>query len=278
LRLILKTLSLWLLRHTTIALPLAFTMFLGRAAGDEAPIVDLQLVIAVDVSFSMDEEELRTQRAGYVDAFRNPLVVGAILAGSLGRIGVTYVEWGGTNVQAVPWSLIDSSDSAARFANTLSDQPLRRIPFTSISNTIAFARKLIRSSGLYSRRRVIDISGDGPNNYGAPAPVARNAAVHEGIVINGLPIRLDNPTVAPTIEDIDAYYHHCVIGGEGAFYLTVRTLSQFEEAIRNKLITEISGLKLSRLPQLRFHHVQYNGDRRYNCFIGEELQEHPKRG
>lgn len=99
----------------------------------------------------------------------------------------------------------------------------------------------------------------------------------EGIVINGLPIRLDKPTVAPTIGDIDAYYHHCVIGGEGAFSLTVRTLSQFEEAIRNKLITEISGLKLSRLPPLRFHRVQYYGDRGYNCFIGEELQEHPKR-
>lgn len=94
----LKKLSPRLFCHATIALPLAFTMFVGRAAGDELPIVDLQLVIAVDVSFSMDEEELRTQREGYVDAFQNPLVVGAILAGSLGRIGVTYVEWGGTNV------------------------------------------------------------------------------------------------------------------------------------------------------------------------------------
>lgn len=269
--------SVRLLRNMAIGLPFAITILVGRAAGDQSPTVDLELVIAVDVSFSMDEVELRTQRAGYVDAFRNPLVIGAVLAGSLGRIAVTYVEWGGTSVQVVPWTLIDSPDSAARFAQTLGDQRLRRIPFTSISNTIAFAQKLIRTSGIQARRRVIDISGDGPNNYGAPAPIARNAAILEGIVINGLPIMLDKPTVAPTIVDIDAYYSHCVIGGDGAFFLAVRALNQFGEAIRNKLITEIYELKLSRLPPLRFQRVQYDGERRYNCFIGEELQEHPKR-
>jgi hypothetical protein len=107
--------------------------------------------------------------------------------------------------------------------------------------------------------------------------VARDAAVREGVVIDGLPIMLDKPTVAPTISDIDGYYHHCIIGGEGAFFLTVKTLSQFDEAIQSKLITEIAGPKLSRLPQIRFDRVQYAAGRRYNCFIGEELQEHPKR-
>jgi hypothetical protein len=263
------------LRPMALALPFAMTLWAGSAAGGESSMVDLELVIAVDVSYSMDEEEQRIQRTGYVKAFQDPLVVGAILGGTLGRIAVTYVEWGGTSVQAVPWTLIDSPDSAARFAATLSQQPFRRIPFTSISNTIAFARQLIRSSGLDARRRVIDMSGDGPNNYGAPAPVARDAAVREGIVVDGLPIMLDNPIVSPIISDTDAYYHHCVIGGEGAFFLTVKALSQFGEAIRSKLIAEISGPKVSR-PQLQFDRVQYATERRYNCFIGEELQEHPK--
>jgi hypothetical protein len=261
--------------HYIVILLALLTTAVGSAAASEQSLrVDIELVIAVDVSSSMDEEEQRTQRAGYVEAFRNPLITGAILAGPLGRIAVTYVEWGGTSVQTVPWTLIDSRASAAQFARTLSNRPIRKIPFTSISNAIAFARHLIHSNAFQARRLIIDISGDGPNNYGAPAPVARNAAVDEGIVIDGLPIMLDEPDGAPTILDIDAYYNHCVIGGDGAFSVKVSALNQFGEAIRNKLVTEISGLKLSELPQDQFWRVQY-GEPRYNCFIGEELQEHP---
>src|SRR5262249_50848486 len=150
---------------------------------------------------------------------QSPLIMGAILGGSLGRIAVTYVEWGGTAVQTVPWTLIDSPASAARFATTLSQQPMRRFPFTSLSDTIALARRLIGSNAFHAKRRVIDLSGDGPNNYGAPAPVARDAAVREGITIDGLPVMLESPSSAPTILDIDAYYHHCVIGGDGAFLM-----------------------------------------------------------
>lgn len=250
---------------------------LARPAVAEQAAVDLELVLAVDVSFSMDRKEQLVQRTGYVDAFQNPLVMEAILAGPLGRIAVTYVEWGGTAVQTVPWTLIDSPVSAAGFARTLSRQPMRRLPFTSISDTIAFARRLIGANAFQARRSVIDISGDGPNNYGAPAPVARDAAVREGITIDGLPVMLERPSSAPTIPDIDAYYQHCVIGGHGAFLMRVRTLGEFGDAIRNKLVTEITGPKLSGLPGNRLRLVGYNEEPRYNCLIGEELQEHPRR-
>jgi hypothetical protein len=258
-----------------IALSFIVAILVTPAAPEETT-VDLELVLAVDVSFSMDEREQFIQRTGYVDAFQSPLVTAAIMAGPLGRIAVTYVEWGGTAVQTVPWTLVDSPASAARFAATLSRQPMRRLPFTSISDTIAFARRLISANEFHAKRKVIDISGDGPNNYGAPAPVARDAAIREGITIDGLPVMLDRPSSAPTILDIDAYYQHCVIGGDGAFLMRVRTLGGFGEAIRNKLVTEITGPGLSELPHDGIRRVLYNEDFRYNCLIGEELQEHPR--
>lgn len=246
---------------------------LATPARAEETAVDLELVIAVDVSFSMDQREQRIQRNGYVDAFLSPSVMEAIQGGPLGRIAVTYVEWGGSAVQTVPWTLIDSPQSAARFARTLSRQPMRRLPFTSISDTIAFARRLIGSNAFQAKRRVIDISGDGPNNYGAPAPVARDAALREGITIDGLPVMLESPSSAPTIADIDAYYHFCVIGGSGAFLMRATTLDGFGDAIRKKLVTEITGPGLSELPQERLRYVAYSGARPYNCLVGEELQE-----
>ena len=141
----------------------------------------------------MDVEEQQVQRQGYVAAFRSPEIVNALRGGALGKVAVTYIEWGGSAVQVVPWSLIDSPEFAARFADALQRQPVRRISFTSISNALAFARALFRSNGFRASRRIIDVSGDGPNNAGAPVPVARNAAVAEGIVIDGLPIVLKGP-------------------------------------------------------------------------------------
>jgi hypothetical protein len=154
---------------------------------------------------------------------------------------------------------------------------MRRLPFTSISDTIALARDLIGSSQFHARRSVIDISGDGPNNYGAPAPIARDTAIRKGITIDGLPVMLENPSSAPTIADIDAYYQHCVIGGSGAFLMRVRTLGGFADAIRDKLVTEITGAKLSALPRSELQRVSYTPQAQYDCLIGEELQEHPRR-
>jgi hypothetical protein len=250
---------------------------LARQAIAEEITVDLELVLAVDVSFSMDQREQFIQRTGYVDAFQSPLVVEAILSGSLGRIAVTYVEWGGSAVQTVPWTLIDSPESAARFARTLSRQKIRRLPFTSVSDTIAFARRLIDTNEFRAKRRVIDMSGDGPNNYGAPAPVARDAAIREGITIDGLPVMLENPSSAPTIPDIDAYYRHCVIGGNGAFLMRVRTIDGFAEAVRNKLVAEIIGPRLSELSGNELRRAAFREEAPYDCLIGEELQEHPRR-
>ncbi|PSH65428.1 DUF1194 domain-containing protein [Phyllobacterium sophorae] len=232
--------------------------------------VDLELVIAVDVSYSMDVEEQQVQRQGYVAAFRSPEIVNALRGGALGKVAVTYIEWGGSAVQVVPWSLIDSPESAARFADALQRQPVRRISFTSISNALAFARALFRSNGFRASRRIIDVSGDGPNNAGAPVPVARNAAVAEGIVIDGLPIVLKGPPGSVSFAEIDVYYEKCVIGGEGAFILPVTDITQFPQAIRKKLLIEISGLKLTEGRGQQMRLVQYKP---YNCLVGEELQE-----
>ena len=229
-----------------LAAALALGASIERAAGQPAPQpVDLELVLAVDVSFSMDPEEQALQRQGYVEAFRHPEVVAAIVSGPLGRIAVTYVEWGGHAEQIVPWTLIDGGVSAERFANALAARPLQRISFTSISNALLFGQRLFRNSGFRGLRRVVDVSGDGPNNGGAPVPLARDTLLADGIVIDGLAIMLEGaPAADPAaIRDLDIYYEKCVTGGPGAFVMTVAEPGRFAEAIRRKLVLEITGPK-----------------------------------
>ncbi|WP_376742962.1 DUF1194 domain-containing protein [Ensifer canadensis] len=234
--------------------------------------VDLELVLAVDVSYSMEIDEQRAQRQGYVNAFLQPELVNAIEDGSIGKIAVTYVEWGGSAVQIMPWTLIDGPSTAGQFADALRQQPMRRISFTSISNTLAFSRNLFLASPFQGMRRVVDISGDGPNNSGVPVPVARNSTVAQGIVIDGLPIMLTRQDSA-SIPDLDAYYENCVIGGDGAFLLKVSDPGDFAEAILSKLIVEILGPNVSELQRFEplLQRVDYRAD--YNCFVGEEMQE-----
>ncbi|MBP1873985.1 hypothetical protein J2Z19_003704 [Ensifer adhaerens] len=234
--------------------------------------VDLELVLAVDVSYSMEIDEQQLQRQGYVDAFLQPELVAAIRSGPIGRIAVTYVEWGGSAVQVLPWTLIDGVDTARQFSETLQRQPTRRISFTSISNALAFSRHLFRLSPFRGVRRVIDISGDGPNNSGVPAPVARNSTVAQGIVIDGLPILLPRGDLE-SIPDLDAYYEHCVIGGDGAFLLKVSDTSDFGEAILSKLIVEIRGPNVARLQRSEPFVRRVDAKAGYNCFVGEEMQE-----
>ncbi|MEI2296611.1 DUF1194 domain-containing protein [Ensifer sp. MJa1] len=251
---------------------LACACLLGGSTSAQSLRVDLALVLAVDVSYSMEVDEQHLQRQGYVAAFLNPELVRAVKDGPLGRIAVTYVEWGGTAVQVTPWTLIDGRETAAEFSGVLRRQPIRRIAFTSISNTLAFSRRLFDLSPFEPGRRVIDISGDGPNNSGVPAPVARNSTVARGIVIDGLPIMPRTQADTAFIPDLDVYYRECVIGGEGAFLIKVTDASQFAEAILKKLVIEISGLQMSRLaPNEQPQPVQYGLG--YNCFIGEEMQE-----
>ncbi|OCP01799.1 MULTISPECIES: DUF1194 domain-containing protein [unclassified Ensifer] len=252
---------------------LACACLLCGSASAEPLRVDLELVLAVDVSYSMEIDEQRLQRQGYVAAFLAPALIKAIENGPLGRIAVTYVEWGGSAVQVTPWTLIDGRGTAAQYSELLRRQPLRRIAFTSISNALAFTRRLFDFSPFSASRRVIDISGDGPNNSGVPAPVARNSTVARGIVIDGLPIMLKTHAASDgaSIPDLDAYYRACVIGGDGAFLVKVTDTSAFAEAILDKLVTEISGLEVSRLSPAPVRPVQYGQG--YNCFIGEEMQE-----
>lgn len=207
--------------------------------------VDLELVLAVDVSLSMDLDEQRLQRDGYVAAFRDAEIHKAIAAGGHGRIVVTYMEWAGPMSQSVviPWTLIDGPSAARAFADKLEAMPISRARLTSISAALKFAQGLFGTGGANGIRRVVDVSGDGPNNAGEAVAPVRDELVAGGIVINGLPIML-HTAVSTTfdITDLDLYYGNCVIGGTGAFMVPVKDLAEFASAIRRKLLLEISGL------------------------------------
>src|SRR3954447_3489005 len=205
--------------------------------------VDLALVIAVDISYSMDPEEQALQREGFAEAFRSPLVHDAIRHGMLGRIAVAYVEWAGAYDQKilVPWTILDNPEGIMAFANKISAIPLRRAQRTSISGAIDFSVKLLEQSGVEASRQVIDISGDGPNNQGRTVTPARDAAVAKGITINGLPIMLRKPGYLD-IAELDLYYRDCVIGGQGSFMVPARELEQFQQAIKTKIMLEVAGL------------------------------------
>ena len=204
----------------------------------EAPdaTADLELVLAVDVSGSIDARESALQREGYLAAIRSPEFAAAVRAGPLGKIRLAYVEWAGEAAQQiiVPWRVIDGPEAAQAFANELAGQPAARFRRgTSISSALPFSAGLFEGGGT---RRVIDISGDGPNNAGGNVTVARDAVVAQGIVINGLPMLLNPAQIVPPL---DRYFVDCVIGGEGAFSLPVTSVDSLGEAIRMKLLREL---------------------------------------
>lgn len=230
--------------------------------------VDLELVLAVDVSLSMDMEEQLLQREGYVRAFLDPMVIQAIESGLHGKIAVAYMEWAGAASQIITmnWTVIDGAASAAEFSASLAEAPISRLRRTSVSGAIDFSRSMFQRNGYQGLRRVIDVSGDGPNNQGGPVVVARDAAVAEGITINGLPF-LANPSASMSLFDLpelDVYYEDCVIGGPGAFLIPVHTPQEFAEAIRNKLVLEIAGV-LHHPPVIRASAMAS----RIPCDIGE---------
>jgi hypothetical protein len=205
--------------------------------------VDLELVIAVDVSLSMDIEEQRLQRDGYVAAFRNSEVHKAIASGPHGRIAVTYVEWAGPPVQqvVVPWTVIDGREAANALADRLQNTQISRARMTSITTALGFSGRLFETSGVRGIRRVIDVSGDGPNNAGGPVTSMRDELIGRGIVINGLPVMLKAPTNFFDIPNLDRYYVDCVIGGTGSFMIPIREPGEFKTATRRKLLLEIAG-------------------------------------
>ncbi|MGQ0662481.1 MAG: DUF1194 domain-containing protein [Pseudomonadota bacterium] len=208
--------------------------------------VDLELVLAVDVSGSIDRQEATLQRHGYVAALTDPLVLHTVRQGAFGRVAMAYVEWAGAEHRrlVVDWTSIHDQASAHSFAAAIAAAPALSGVSTSISGAIEFAVPLFGTGGFKGARRVIDISGDGPNNQGALVALARDRALAAGITINGLAILNDRPNRSnfPSLPDLDLYYEGCVIGGPGAFVIVADGFATFATAIRKKLILEIAGL------------------------------------
>ncbi len=219
----------------------------GKAVPDSrATTVDVELVLAVDISYSMDPDELALQRDGYARALISREFLNALHQGMHGKIAITYFEWAGASEQrvVVPWRVIDGPESAGSVANEISQAPLRRAARTSISGALSFGASLFEQSGQRGIRRVIDVSGDGANNSGQLVVVARDEVLGKGITINGLPIMLKRPSYSTMdIEQLDEYYEDCVIGGPSAFVVPVRDRDKFVEAIRTKLVLEVAGLQ-----------------------------------
>jgi hypothetical protein len=207
--------------------------------------VDLELVLAVDISRSVDDEEAQLQREGYIQALTDKRIVDAIRSGALGRIAVTYIEWAGSNYQqtVIDWTVIDGPDSAKAFSLKIREAPRVAEMWTSISGAMIYGAAKFENNGYEGKRRVIDISGDGRNNSGPEVTAIRDAVVKQGIVINGLPIMSERPNFGrPPERDLDIYYEANVIGGPGSFMVPAHDFPDFARAVRTKLIKEISGL------------------------------------
>jgi hypothetical protein len=225
---------------------LTFLLLALPAAAQDKKDVDLALAMAIDISGSIDPDEAHLQREGYVLAFRDPVIVKAILGGSTGRIAVAYYEWSDAWVQRIliDWTLLDSEASIAAFASRLAAAPISIARRTSISGAIRYAVPLFARSPYAAERKVLDISGDGSNNDGALVTDMRHEALKERIVINGLPIMNDrpNPFGFPSEEDLDKYYLACVTGGPRSFVEIARNFEDFPRAVRKKLLQEVADI------------------------------------
>ncbi len=243
-------------------------LLLTTAAPARSQVVDLELVLAVDVSGSIDSEEANLQRQGYAAAVTNPLVVGAIQGGATGRIALTYIEWADDGYQEtiVGWRQIDSLASAQAFAAALAGPPALNTRRTSIGDALLFAAARFEGNGFDGGRQVIDISGDGPNNNGGRVDFARDRVVASGITINGLPVINDRPNEfgLPSIEDLDRYYAECVVGGPGSFFIVADGFEDFAQAILRKMLLEIAGTPPERPLLLRVA-----GTPAADCTVGE---------
>ncbi len=248
----------------TLAAPYA-----PRLAQAKEAVVDVELVLAVDVSYSMDLDELALQREGYAQAIVSKEFLQALKSGPNGKIAVTYFEWAAANDQklVIPWRIIDGPESADAVAAEILKAPIRRASRTSISGAINYALPLFEQNAYRGLRRVIDISGDGPNNNGPPVTIARDEAVEKGIIINGLPIMVKELSYSTMdIENLDLYYEDCVIGGPGSFVVSIKDRDKFKEAIRTKLVLEVA----EKLPETWIVPVA-GREPRVSCTIGEKI-------
>jgi len=273
-------LAIGVVMTVTMAAFLAWTGLTSANAKDGPVKVDVELILAVDISFSMDPEEQRLQRAGYVEALKSQDFLRALKTGINGKIAITYFQWASnfdTNV-LLPWTIIDGAASAEAVANKLEAAPYRRARRTSISGAIEKAMSLFEKNGFSGARRVIDISGDGTNNDGGPVNAARDVALRQGVVINGLPLMVRPSRWGYSdISNLDEYYEDCVTGGPGSFVIPIRDRSQFIRATRTKLVMEIASplpaiqeqFRPDDVPVLR---VPASLKRpRVSCLIGEQL-------
>ena len=229
---------------------MAAVLSVGIAGAHAGEPVDLALVLAVDVSRSIDDHEFELQRQGYAAALTSPRVLSAIQSGPLNAIAVTFIEWSSDGEQkvVVDWSVLKDGETAGAFAQAILDAPRSFYSRTSISGAIDFAVRDFARCGVEPSRRVIDVSGDGTNNSGRPVTDARDAAIAAGVTINGLAIINEHPEgvyaqnhVHPP-EGLPEYYRRNVIGGDGSFLRQVEGFGSFAEAIRQKLITEIGAV------------------------------------
>lgn len=245
----------------------------GTSQDAEQPIqVDLELVIAVDVSASMDSDELAIQRSGYVNAIRDADFISAVRSGPYGRVALSYIEWAHPRLQRVivPWRLIAGAESARAFARELATRRQIRSSGTSISAALAFAMRYFDASPFHGLHKVIDMSGDGPNNFGPPVTDARDEALARGIVINGLPI-LIRPS--PLFPAMDQYYLNCIIGGPGAFAIPVRAVGDFSETIRHKLTIEVAGAEARNVRASNSAALVNVVNSPVDCMIGERIRK-----
>ena len=230
--------------HRLAVCLLAFCVAAPSHAQDRP--VDLELALGIDVSGSVDDDEAILQRQGYIAAFRHPDVIRAIEEGMLGRIAVGYYEWAGYGHMRViaGWTEIGDAKTANGFADMLTLNPPETAYRTAIASAIDFAALWFDLNGFEGTRRTVDISGDGPNNWGEQVTRARDRAVEKGVTINGLPIVNDKPGPSgrPQIPNLDLYYRDCVIGGPGAFIVVANSFEEFAVAVRRKLIVEIANL------------------------------------
>lgn len=246
------------------AFTLAAALSSSPTLADDHEVVDVGVVLAVDVSGSMDAEELAIQRAGYLEALLHPDFMRIVGVGRRGQIALSLFEWAGQvrRGSTVPWRIVRDAADLQDFARDVAALPIRTSFGTSISAAIDYGVTLIDGAEFGADAWVIDVSGDGPNNMGMPVADARDRAVDRGVTINGLPIVLRPSRGAP---DLEAYYEACVIGGPASFVLAARSAEEIAPAIRRKLFHElIGGVEAKVWPAAEPEPV--------DCMIGERMR------
>lgn len=231
-----------MMRWLFLALTLVLTLPDAARAQEK---VDLELVLMADVSGSVNRDEFLLQRLGYARALRNPRVLSAIRNGPTGRIAIAYVEWSGHFLKSVivPWTIVSTPADVEKISQTLETHP-REIygGGTAVGSAILYGAQSIMANSIEGNRKVVDVSGDGPDKDGMPAAVGRDQAVAQGVTVNGLPIIGEFP-------GLDVFFLDHVIGGPGAFSIPARDYKDFQSAILTKLIREIAGLTDPSAPQ-----------------------------